>query len=110
MTRAAEAFLFENRELGDNIEIMSMALRTKAREDFGQLRWQMDIQRAMTAEDLHGCVGAVINLEGRHWVALRPFSQQFLFLDSMEEHPREVSDGKLDALLVAHPTYALRHI
>ena len=38
---------------------MSMVLRTKAMEAFGQLCWQMDIQRATTAEDLHGCIGAV---------------------------------------------------
>ena len=84
MPRAAQAFLFENNELRDNIqdhlepegdysiEIMSMALRTKAMQAFGQLRWEMDIQHAMTVEDLHGCIGAVVNLQGRHWVALRP--------------------------------------
>ena len=122
MPRAAEAFLFENDELGDNIqdhlepegdysiEIMSMVLRTKAMEAFGQLRWQMDIQRAMTAEDLRGCIGAVVNLEGRHWVALRPLARRFLYLDSMEERPRELNDGELDSLLAAHPTYALRYI
>eukprot|EP00439_Symbiodinium_sp_Y106_P007136 s9091_g1.t1 len=122
MPRAAEAFMFENVELGDHmqdhlepqgeysIEIMSMVLRTKAMEAFGQLRWHMDIQRAMTAEDLHGCIGAVVNLEGRHWVALRPLTQRFLYLDSVEERPRELSKGELDALLVAHPAYALRHV
>ena len=122
MPRAAQAFLFENNELRDNIqdhlepegdysiEIMSMALRTKAMQAFGQLRWEMDIQRAMTVEDLHGCIGAVVNLQGRHWVALRPLAQQFLYMDSLEERPRERSDGEVDALLAAHPTYALRHI
>ena len=93
-----------------SIEIMSMVLRTKAMEAFGQLRWQMDIQRAMTAEDLRGCIGAVVNLEGRHWVALRPLARRFLYLDSMEERPRELNDGELDSLLAAHPTYALRYI
>ena len=122
MPRAAKAFLDENFELGDNmqdhlepqgdysIEIMSMVLRTKAMEAFGQLRWHMDIQRAMTAEDLRGCIGAVVNLEGRHWVALRPLARRFLYLDSMEERPRELNDGELDSLLAAHPTYALRYI
>ena len=115
-------FFFENNELRDNIqdhlepegdysiEIMSMALRTKAMQAFGQLRWEMDIQRAMTVEDLHGCIGAVVNLQGRRWVALRPLAQQFLYMDSLEERPRERSDGEVDALLAAHPTYALRHI
>jgi len=122
MPRAVQAFLFENSELGDNIrdhlepegdysiEIMSMVLRTKAMDAFGTLRWQMDIQRAMTAEDLHGCIGAVVNLEGRHWVALRPLAQGFLYLDSLEELPRELNDEELDSLLAAHPTYALRYI
>ena len=121
MPRAAQAFLFENKELGDSIQdhlepeggysiaIMSMVLRTKAMEAFGQLCWQMDIQRAMTTDDLHGCIGAVVNQEGRHWVALRLVAQRFLYLDSMER-PREWSDEEVDALLAAHPTYGLRYI
>ena len=54
MLHAAETFLFENPELGDrqqdhvapegdySIEIMLMALRAKAMQDFGRLRWRME--------------------------------------------------------------------
>ena len=67
MTHAAETFLFENPDLGDNmqdhlapagdysIEVMSMVLRTKAMAEFGQLRWQMDIQRKTSVAALVQC-------------------------------------------------------
>ena len=52
MARAADAFIFENRELADNIqdhlapagdysiEVMDMVLRTKAMEVYGQVVWE----------------------------------------------------------------------
>ncbi|CAE7513119.1 prmt1, partial [Symbiodinium pilosum] len=122
MTHAAETFLFENPDLGDNvqdhlapegdysIEVMSMVLRTKAMAEFGQLRWQMDIQRVMTSQDLHGCIGAVQNLNNRHWVALRQVEATFLYCDSLEAGLRQMTEEELDALLAVHPTYALRYI
>ena len=122
MPRAAEAFLFENIELGDNIqdhlqpegdysiEIMSMVLRTKALQEVGQLRWQMDIQRATSTRDLHGCIGAVVNLNGQHWVAVRSLEDGFLYCDSVQAGTRELSNGELDMLLATHPTYALKYV
>ncbi|CAE7243226.1 pfh1 [Symbiodinium sp. KB8] len=119
MTRAADAFLFENQELYDNvqdhvapegdysIEVMSMVLRTKAMEVFGQLRWEMDIQRAMTVRDLEGCVGAVQHRHS-HWVALRRTGEDFRYLDSLEAQPRDLTAGQLEEILSSHPTYGVR--
>ena len=122
MTHAAEAFLFENRELADNmqdhvapagdysIEVMGMVLRTKAMQDYGRLRWQMADRRAMEISDLHGCVGAIVNLLGRHWVAVRSLEGNFLYLDSLEAHPRPLTSEQLAAILLSHPTYAVNLI
>ena len=120
MARAADAFLFENRELPDNIqdhlapagdysiEVMGMVLRTKAMEEYGQLRWQLGDRRAVTIRDLHGCVGAVANLHGRHWVALKVLEEEVIwYLDSMEGGPRRLTRGQLEDILSSHPTYAV---
>ncbi|CAE7334818.1 RRM3, partial [Symbiodinium sp. CCMP2456] len=112
MTHAAEAFLFENRELADNMqdhvapagdysfEVMGMVLRTKAMQDYGRLCWQMADRRAVAISDLHGCVGAVVNLLGRHWVAVRSVGENFLYLDSLEENPRTLTPEQLEAILL----------
>ncbi|OLP98797.1 ATP-dependent DNA helicase PIF1, partial [Symbiodinium microadriaticum] len=122
ITHAAEAFLFENRELADNmqdhvapagdysIEVMGMVLRTKAMQDYGRLRWQMADRRAMEISDMHGCVGAIVNLLGRHWVAVRSLEGNFLYLDSLEAHPRPLTSEQLAAILLSHPTYAVNLI
>lgn len=122
MVYAADAFLFENQELADNvqdhlvpegdysIEVMSMVLRTKAMAAFGQLCWQMEDRRAMNIKDLEGCVGAVQHRNGRHWVALRPAEETFLLLDSLEEQPRDLTVGQLEEILSSHPTYAVRRL
>ena len=122
MVYAADAFLFENPELADNVqdhlrpqgdysfEVMSMVLRTKAMEAFGQLRWQMEDRRARNIKDLEGCVGAVQHRSGRHWVALRRSRETFLFLDSLEAQPRDLTVGQLEEILSSHPTYAVRRL
>ena len=99
MTEAAEAFLFENRKLENNIqdhlapagdyliEVLNMVLRTKAMQEYRQLCWEMSDRRAMMLRDLNNCVGAVVNLRGRHWVALRRVEDEFIYLDSLSRDP-----------------------
>ena len=122
MLHAADTFLFENPELGDrqqdhvapegdySIEIMLMALRTKAMQDFGRLRWHMDDCRATELQDLEGCIGAVQNIDGRHWVALRRWGDSFLYLDSLQRQVRCPGEAELSDLLSTHPTYVIRNI
>ena len=61
------------------------------------------------AQDQRGCIGAVQNLNNRHWVAIRQVEANFLYCDSLEGGPRQMPE-ELDALLAVHPTYALRYI
>ena len=61
----------------------------------------------MTVRDLSGSVGAMINLHGRHWVALKRFEENFVYLDSMEAYPRDLTAGQLEEILLSHPTYAM---
>ena len=83
LEQAVAAFLEENWELGDDanlhmgpggdysIEVLLMAMRTKAMQAFDRLCWEMSDRRALRIEDLHECLGAIQNRNGRHWVALK---------------------------------------
>ena len=93
-----------------SIEIMLMALRTKAMQDFGRLRWHMEDRRATELQDLEGCIGAVQNIDGRHWVALRRWGDRFLYWDSLQRQVRCPGEVELSDLLSTHPTYVIRNI
>ena len=124
MQHAAETFLFENSELHDDldmhtsadgdysIEVMMTALRSTAMARHGRVLWSMRHHRAMCVADLEGCLGAVQNHQGRHWVALRRFGQSFLYMDSLsrDAHPKRLSAEEADATMRAHPTYAVEEL
>ncbi|CAE7244812.1 unnamed protein product [Symbiodinium natans] len=124
MQDAAETFIWENPELGDDIErhispdgdysieTMMMALRTAAMKKFGRLSWQMRDTRATSIRDLEDCVGAVQNHNNRHWVALRRAGENFLYVDSLNRAKQAtiLTTEQLEATLRAHPTYAIREI
>ncbi|CAK9074946.1 unnamed protein product [Durusdinium trenchii] len=87
----------ENMDLGDahdqhmgpggnySIEIMLMAIRTKAMQAFNRIVWHMSDQRAFSAGDLQDALGAVQNRGGQHWVAIRCSGSNFLYMDSLQE-------------------------
>ena len=124
MQHAAETFLFENSELNDDldmhtsadgdysIEVMMTALRSTAMARYGRVLWSMRHHRAMCVADLEGCLGAVQNHQGRHWVALRRSGQSFLYMDSLsrDAHPKRLSAEEADATMRAHPTYAVEEL
>ena len=124
MQHAAMTFLVENPDLEDDlsmhttqdgdysIEILITALRTTAMQRYDRVCWGMRDHRAMSAADLEGCLGAVQNLNGRHWVALRRSGHTFLYLDSLsrEAHPRRLSAEEAEATMRAHPTYAVEEL
>ena len=124
MQHAAMTFLVENPDLEDDlsmhttqdgeysIEILITALRTTAMQRYDRVCWGMRDHRAMSAADLEGCLGAVQNLNGRHWVALRRSGHTFLYLDSLsrEAHPRRLSAEETEATMRAHPTYAVEEL
>ena len=123
LEQAVAAFLEENWELGDDanlhmgpggdysIEVLLMAVRTKAMQAFDRLCWEMSDRRALRAEDLNECLGAIQNRNGRHWVALKHWGDSgFLYLDSMKDGPTLLSHAELEASLQQHPTYSIREV
>ena len=121
MQHAAETFLFENPELKDDldthasaggdysIEVMMTAVRSTAMTRYGRVRWRMRDHRAMDMADLDDCLGAVQNLQGRHWVALRRKGESFLYLDSLspDAHPRQIPEEEMVERMLAYPTYGV---
>ena len=123
LEQAVAAFLEENWELGDDanlhmgpggdysIEVLLMAVRTKAMQAFDRLCWEMSDRRALRIEDLHECLGAIQNRNGRHWVALKRWGDsQFVYLDSLKDGPTLLSHTELEQSLQQHPTYPIRAI
>ena len=123
LEQAVAAFLEENWELGDDanlhmgpggdysIEVLLMAVRTKAMQAFDRLCWEMSDRRALRVEDLHECLGAIQNRNGRHWVALKRWGDnQFLYLDSLKDGPTLLCHTELEQSLQQHPTYSIRAI
>ena len=120
MEHAADTFIAENPDLGDergqhlapngdySIEVMMMALRTKAMAAFDRICWHMEGQRALSGADLVGCLGAVQNRRGTHWVALKCRNEQFVLLDSLRNGAQLLTEEELNVSLRRHPTYAIR--
>ena len=63
----------------------------------------------MSLEPLHvnptvirGCVGAVVNIRNRHWVALRCDAGHIWLLDSQEPEPQILSETEYKAIIRRH--------
>eukprot|EP00439_Symbiodinium_sp_Y106_P009273 s11601_g1.t1 len=75
---------------------------------YGRVLWSMRHHRAMCVADLEGCLGAVQNHQGRHWVALRCSGQSFLYMDSLsrDAHPKRLSAEEADATRLTRRRHA----
>ena len=60
-------------------------------------------------ERLHGAVGAVVNVDGRHWVALRSVKGQVLRLDSQAAAPRHLTCSDYKAFISKHTSFLIEH-
>ena len=52
--------------------------------------------------DDENCVGAVVNIRNRHWVALRSIDKQVWLLDSQEPLPIQLSDAEYKGFIRRH--------
>ena len=59
--------------------------------------------------EIHACVGAVVNVENEHWVALKAVSGDVWFLDSQELRPSKMTKDEyvkfIDKRRAAYPIY-----
>ena len=51
---------------------------------------------------LRGCIGAVVNIRNRHWVALRYDAGVTWLLDSQEHGPQTLSEAEYKAFIRRH--------
>ena len=66
--------------------------------------------RATDVPDLEGCIGAVRNIDGRRWVALRRCGNNSNYLDSLQRQAGYPREAELSDLLRTHPNYVIRNI
>ena len=60
-------------------------------------------------ERLHGAVGAVVNVGGSHWVALRSAKAQVLKLASQAGAPRPLTSVEYRAFISKHASFLIEH-
>ena len=58
-------------------------------------------------ERLHGAVGAVVNVDGRHWVALRSDKAQVWELDSQARGPRPLTFAEYKVFIFKHASFVI---
>jgi hypothetical protein len=74
-------------------EIIAKAVVTTSMRREGRVEFDMRIQPLSTRPHmLHAARGAVVNIEGRHWVALRSVAGQVWLLDSLLSEPQPLQD------------------
>lgn len=91
-------------------EVLATALRSKALQAYGRLRWQLVLRPAGDYEDVLTAAGAVQNRSSAHWVAFRTVSDIVYEFDSLQSCAKAHSPASLLPLLRQHPTYCIHNI
>ena len=117
MERAVNGFLAEARAEGVpearrnhaaaggwySSEVLAWALRGTAMRRQGREMYRMDIAPLHTRPyAIHTCLGAVVNIRGEHWVALRGSGGEVWLLDSARPGPEILDAAAYDAFVSEH--------
>jgi len=69
-------------------EAIAAALTTTSMKKRGRVEYTMSLKPLYKhPEEIHSCVGAVVNVDDRHWVAIRSQGGEIWLLDSQECRP-----------------------
>ena len=72
-----------------SIEILAQALQQAAMEHYGRVEYQMCLEPlCLNSGLLRTAVGALVNIDNAHWIALRWIADKVWFLDSQASTPR----------------------
>ena len=117
MQHACDAYVKMRREEGENelhsdhartsgwysIEVMCHAMRLTSMRNVGKIEYELSLNPLhRDPEALRNASGAVVNLNGMHWVALRCAEGDVWLLDSQEPHPTRMTNA-------AYHSYVHRH-
>ena len=81
-------------------EAIANAVTTVSMHHAGHVEYCMRLQPLyLSPSDIHGCVGAVVNINDLHWVAVKSVGGQIWFLDSQERQPSKMKDEQYKKFL-----------
>ena len=84
-------------------EVMSKAVDTTSMRQAGRIEYKIILEPLhVNPSTLRGCVGAVVNIRNRHWVALRCDTGVTWLLDSQEHGPQVLSEAEYKAFIRKH--------
>ena len=89
-------------------EVMACAVTSTSMRRVGHVEYVTTLEPLhLTPERLHAAVGAVVNVAGQHWVALRTVKGQVLRLDSKASTHQPLSGGEYKAFVNKHPSFVI---
>ena len=89
---------------------MALAVTSTSLRRAGCVEYVMSLEPLhLKPKRLHCAVGAVVNVDGRHWVALRSVKGQVLRLDSQAGAPRQLTCAVYKAVISKHASFLIEH-
>ena len=89
-----------------SIEVMCHAMNTTSMRVADKVEYTLSLEplhvNPKILRDDENCVGAVVNIRNRHWVALRSIDKQVWLLDSQEPHPIRLTDAEYKGFISRH--------
>ncbi len=76
-------------------EVMSNAINTTSMRRFGSVRYVMEIKPLLIDPNIiHRVIGAIVNKDNNHWVALRSINGKIWYFDSKAKHPTTMTQNE----------------
>ena len=89
-------------------EVLACAVTSTSLRRAGHVEYVMNLEPLhVKPERLHSAIGAVVNVGGSHWVALRSIRGQIWRLDSLAGAPQSLSDREYTSFVSRHPSFAI---
>ena len=89
-------------------EVLACAVTSTSLRRAGHVEYVMNLEPLhVKPERLHSAIGAVVNVGGCHWVALRSIRGQIWRLDSLAGAPQSLSDREYTSFVSRHPSFAI---
>ena len=76
-------------------EVLATAVTTTSMRTVGKVEYVMRLQPLyVSPSDIHSCTGAVVNIDNKHWVALKAVSGEVWFFDSQLRGPSKMTQAE----------------
>ena len=91
-------------------EVIALAVTSTSLRCSGIVEYVMSLDPLhLKPARLHGVVGAVVNVGGRHWVALRSVNGQVMRLDGQASAPRHLTFADYKSFVSKHASFLIEY-